>query len=113
MILGRYEGDLTMLHQLNFNYEIIDDYWWDQGISFEVEILAVMNMILWRMSSSGMWHRVDLVWTNVSEELIASIFRVNNARARNQREQVATVWRRVDLVWTDVSEEIIASIFMV
>jgi hypothetical protein len=36
-----------------------------------------------------MWHRVDLVWTEVSEESIASIFRVENPRARNQREQVA------------------------
>jgi hypothetical protein len=25
-----------------------------------------------------MWHRVDLVWTDVSEERIASIFRVEN-----------------------------------
>jgi hypothetical protein len=28
------------------------------------------------MPSSGMWRRVDLVWTDVSEERIASIFRV-------------------------------------
>jgi hypothetical protein len=30
----------------------------------------------WRMPSSGMWHRVDIVWTDVSEERSASIFRV-------------------------------------
>jgi hypothetical protein len=36
----------------------------------------------WRIPSSGMWSRVDLVWTDVSEERIASIF-------RNQVEQVA------------------------
>jgi hypothetical protein len=36
-----------------------------------------------------MWRRVVLVWTDVSEERIASIFGVENPRARNQREQVA------------------------
>jgi hypothetical protein len=46
-------------------------------------------ILFWRMPSSGMWRRVDLVWTNVSEELIASIFRVKNPHARNQHEQVA------------------------
>jgi hypothetical protein len=31
----------------------------------------------WRMPSSGIWRRVDLVnWTNVSEERVASIFRI-------------------------------------
>jgi hypothetical protein len=30
----------------------------------------------WRMSSSGMWRRVYLLWTDVSEECVASIFRV-------------------------------------
>jgi hypothetical protein len=30
---------------------------------------------LWRMSSSGMWRRVELVWTDVSEERINSIFK--------------------------------------
>jgi hypothetical protein len=36
-----------------------------------------------------MWRRVDLVWADVSEERSASIFRVENPRARNQCEQVA------------------------
>jgi hypothetical protein len=37
-----------------------------------------------------MWRRVDPVkWTDVLEERIASIFRVENHCARNQREQVA------------------------
>jgi hypothetical protein len=36
-----------------------------------------------------MWRCVDLVWTNVSEERIASIFRVENPRVRDQREKVA------------------------
>jgi hypothetical protein len=32
-----------------------------------------------RMPSSGMWRRVDFVWTDVSEERIASIFRVEKS----------------------------------
>jgi hypothetical protein len=42
-----------------------------------------------------MWRRVDFVWTDVSEERIASIFRVENLRARNQRVQVAAVTAEV------------------
>jgi hypothetical protein len=42
-----------------------------------------------------MWRYVDLVWTDVSEERIASI-RVENKQARNQREQVAADWDRGD-----------------
>jgi hypothetical protein len=34
---------------------------------------------IWRMPSSGMWRRVDLVWTDVSEECIASIFKVEKS----------------------------------
>jgi hypothetical protein len=34
------------------------------------------ELIARRMSSSRMWRRVDLVWNKVSEELVASIFRV-------------------------------------
>jgi hypothetical protein len=41
------------------------------------------------MPSSGMWRRVELVWTTVSEEPIASIFKIEkNPQARNQCEQV-------------------------
>jgi hypothetical protein len=36
-----------------------------------------------------MWRRVDLVSTDVSEEFIASIFRLKNPQARNQGEKVA------------------------
>jgi hypothetical protein len=32
-----------------------------------------------RLPSSGMWRRVDVVWTDVSEERIASIFRVEKS----------------------------------
>jgi hypothetical protein len=52
----------------------------------------VNNIRRWRMPSSGMWRRVDLVWIYVSEEGIASIFRVEHLRARNQCEQVAASW---------------------
>jgi hypothetical protein len=58
--------------------------------------LSIMSQIsevfcIWTMPSSGVWRRVDVVdWTDVSEDRIASIFRVEkNPRAKNQREQVA------------------------
>jgi hypothetical protein len=35
--------------------------------------------LLWRRPSSGMWRRVDLVWTDVSEERIAYIFRAQKS----------------------------------
>jgi hypothetical protein len=35
------------------------------------------------MSSSGMWHPVDLVTTDVSEERVASVFRVEKIRERS------------------------------
>jgi hypothetical protein len=39
--------------------------------------------------SSGMWRRIDIVLTDVSEEHIASIFRVEeNPQAKIQRQQV-------------------------
>jgi hypothetical protein len=41
------------------------------------------------MPFSGIWRRVVLVLTEVSEECFASIFRVENPRAKNQHEQVA------------------------
>jgi hypothetical protein len=37
------------------------------------------STLSWRMPSYGMWRRVDLVWTDVSEEHIASIFRVEKS----------------------------------
>jgi hypothetical protein len=47
---------------------------------------------VWRIPSSGMWRCVDLVWTDVSEEHITSIFMVDkNPRVMNQREQVSAV----------------------
>jgi hypothetical protein len=33
----------------------------------------------WRLLSSGMWRRVDLAWIDVSEERIASIFRMEKS----------------------------------
>jgi hypothetical protein len=72
---------------------------------------------LWRMSSSGMWRRVDLVWTDVSEEGITSIFRVQKSaseepawaggcRGRFTPEKSSPVthwtggWLGHELVWT-------------
>jgi hypothetical protein len=41
-----------------------------------IQIKKKFNMRTLRKQSSGMWHRVDMVLTDVSEERIASIFRV-------------------------------------
>jgi hypothetical protein len=38
----------------------------------------------WRMPSSGIWRRVDLVRTDVSEERVATIFRVGKIREREK-----------------------------
>jgi hypothetical protein len=54
---------------------------------------------LWRMPSSGMWRRVDIVWTDVSEERIASIFRVEKSASEEP------TWAGDCRLWTDVSEE--------
>jgi hypothetical protein len=51
-------------------------------------------LLLQRMPSSGMWRRIDHVWTDLSEERIASIFKIGKPQARNQREQVAAPKRR-------------------
>jgi hypothetical protein len=34
-----------------------------------------MDILSWRIASSGLWRSVDLVWTDFSEEHVASIFR--------------------------------------
>jgi hypothetical protein len=39
-------------------------------------ILMLNFCLIWKMPSSGMWRRVGLVWTDDSEECIASIFSV-------------------------------------
>ena len=40
-----------------------------------------------RKQSSGMWHRVDVVLTDVSEERIASIFRVEGQIRKSELEK--------------------------
>jgi hypothetical protein len=38
------------------------------------------------MPSSGVWHRVDVVdWTDVSEDIIASIFRLEKSEDRGDK----------------------------
>jgi hypothetical protein len=39
-------------------------------------------ILFWRMASCGMWRRVDIVWTDVSEDFIASIFRVEKSASK-------------------------------
>jgi hypothetical protein len=47
-----------------------------------------------KKQSSGMWHRVDVVLTDVSEERIASIFRVEGKTRKSASEEtVRTVAR--------------------
>jgi hypothetical protein len=40
-----------------------------------------------RKQSSGMWHRVDMVLTDVSEERITSIFRVEDCFLHSHRRE--------------------------
>jgi hypothetical protein len=46
----------------------------------------------WRMSPSGMWRRVDIVWTYISEECITSIFRVEKSASEEPAWAVAADW---------------------
>jgi hypothetical protein len=55
--------------------------------TYEAYILIVYDLRfsrwwIWRMPSSRMWCHVDLVWTIVSEERIASIFRVEKSTSK-------------------------------
>jgi hypothetical protein len=43
------------------------------------------------MPSSGMWRRVDLVWTDVSEERIASIFGLATSHAGSSLADFSTL----------------------
>jgi hypothetical protein len=54
----------------------------DEREHYVMKDLRLSRLWLSRMPSSGMWRRVDLVWTEVSEERTASVF-------MNQREQIA------------------------
>jgi hypothetical protein len=48
-------------------------------ITYYVIIYCLYEMKLrsvWRMPSSGMWRRVDISLTDVSEERIATIFKI-------------------------------------
>jgi hypothetical protein len=56
--------------------------------------VIIVNYLILKTPSSGMWRCVDLMRTDVSKERMTSIFRVINPRARNQREQVAAVCSR-------------------
>jgi hypothetical protein len=48
-------------------------------VILRLQYLRFSQRWLWRMPSSGMWRRVDLVWTDVSEERIAPTFRVEQS----------------------------------
>jgi hypothetical protein len=54
------------------------------------------NLRLCRKQSSGMWRRTDIVLTDVSEERIASIFRVEEKEEILKRTSVS---RCLSLLW--------------
>jgi hypothetical protein len=54
---------------------------WRHTVWYNMKELRFSQRWHWRMPSSGMWHRVDLVWTDFSEKRIASIFRVEKNTA--------------------------------
>jgi hypothetical protein len=57
----------------------------------DVEVYSEIKLSsLYRIPSSGMWRRVDLVWAEVSKERIASILRVEKSAS----EEPAWAWRR-------------------
>jgi hypothetical protein len=49
------------------------------AISYYFVISDVFTAVTMKNASSGMWHRVDLVRTDVSEERVASIVRVEKS----------------------------------
>jgi hypothetical protein len=77
----------------------------------------------WRTPSSGMWHREDLVWTNVSEERISSIFRVEKSTSEesawaggcNPRHDEAGPQRDLDIkvTWRMPSSGMWRSVYLV
>jgi hypothetical protein len=42
-------------------------------------VTCQVTLNIWRMLSSGMWRHVDLVWIDILEECMASIFRVGKS----------------------------------
>jgi hypothetical protein len=52
---------------------------------------------IWRKQSSGMCHRVDMVLTDVSEELIASIFRVEGKLYESPHTK--RPWETLEMKW--------------
>jgi hypothetical protein len=49
------------------------------------DIYEFRKLVKYIMLSSGMWWSVDIVWTDVSEERIASILRVEKSAATCSR----------------------------
>jgi hypothetical protein len=49
--------------------------------------IIVWQLRSWREQPSGIWHRVDVVLTDVSEERIASIFRVEGRIRKSTSEE--------------------------
>jgi hypothetical protein len=58
-------------------------------------VTAPLNKL--QIKNSWMWRRVDLVWTDVSEERIASIFRIEES-AREQPAWAGCSWKIVSIL---------------
>ena len=70
------------------------------------------------MQSFAMWHSADVVLADVSEDKIASFFRVERKinlsfHGETMKKGVFWLWRRVYVWLADVSEECSFSVFMV
>jgi hypothetical protein len=80
-ILSAYHSYYWFVYQLQlyaiFLYKLTYFTWYHTQKLCLVCLPKFMSS--WRMPSSGMWRRVDLVWTDVSEERIASIFRAQKS----------------------------------
>jgi hypothetical protein len=64
---------------------------WTDDLLNTMKDLRFSQRWLWRMPCSGIWRRVALVWTDVSEECIASIFRIE--KSSNEEPTWAGGWR--------------------
>jgi hypothetical protein len=73
---------LSLLPRLNFNIPWRQESAWGLIYKTDRKNLRLSARWLWRVRSSGMLHRVDLVKTDVSEECVAYIFGVERIRER-------------------------------
>jgi hypothetical protein len=76
-VLNRW--NFTSMSFLRFEGMVLRHRW---SFTPTFQTRHVKKTTLRRISSSGTWRRVGLVWTDVSEERIASIFRVEKSASK-------------------------------